>query len=52
MTRLVRHNRKLGGWRKVSWSLFSGLTTMMSRPRFNELAMRVMVARGERPPGG
>lgn len=52
LTRLVRHNRKLGGWRKASWSLFSGLTTMMSRPRFNELAMRVMVARGERPPGG
>jgi hypothetical protein len=50
LTRLVRHNRKLGGWRKALWSLFSGLTTMMSRPRFNELAIRVMVARGERPP--
>ncbi|WP_110642856.1 hypothetical protein [Salinicola sp. CPA57] len=50
LTRLVRHNRKLAGWRKATWSLFSGLTTMMSRPRFNELAMRVMVARGEHPP--
>ena len=50
LTRLVRHNRKLGGWRKALWSLFSGLTTMMSRPRFNELAIRLMAARGERPP--
>ena len=50
LTRLVRHNRKLGGWRKALWLLFSGLTTMMSRPRFNELAIRLMAARGERPP--
>lgn len=50
LTRLVRHNRKLAGWRKGFWSLFSGLTTMMSRPRFNELVVRLMVARGEQPP--
>ncbi|WP_110666342.1 DUF7079 family protein [Salinicola halophilus] len=50
LTRLVRHYRRLNGWRRTSWSLFSGLTTMMSRYRFNELVVRVMVARGERPP--
>ncbi|WP_251977407.1 DUF7079 family protein [Salinicola avicenniae] len=50
LTRLVRHNRRLRGWRKGVWSLFSGLTTMMSRPRFDELMVRLMVARGERPP--
>lgn len=50
LTRLVRHNRKLAGWRKGVWSLFSGLTTMMSRPRFHELVVRLMVARGEQPP--
>ncbi|WFF42312.1 hypothetical protein EVC62_12795 [Salinicola endophyticus] len=50
LLRLVRHNRRLGGVRKAVATLFSGLTTMMSRPRFDELVYRLMVARGERPP--
>lgn len=51
LTRLVHHNRRLGPVRKSVCSLFSGLTTMMSRPRFDQLIMRLMVSRGERPPG-
>ena len=49
MQRLVAHNLRLKGWRRKSWSLFSGLTTMMTRHRWNELMLRVMVARGETP---
>ncbi|MCG6658507.1 hypothetical protein HOP52_12160 [Halomonas campisalis] len=49
MQRLVAHNLRLKGWRRTSWSLFSGLTTMMTRHRWNELMLRVMVARGETP---
>ncbi|MCE3026379.1 hypothetical protein [Salinicola sp. DM10] len=50
LLRLVRHNRRLSGARKAVATLFSGLTTMMSRPRFDELVYRLMVERGERPP--
>ncbi|WP_346795531.1 hypothetical protein R5M92_08720 [Halomonas sp. Bachu 37] len=49
MQRLVSHNLRLTGWRRKSWALFSGLTTMMTRHRWNELMNRVMVARGELP---
>ncbi|MWJ27491.1 hypothetical protein GPM19_04590 [Halomonas sp. ZH2S] len=49
MQQLVTHNIKLTGWRRKSWALFSGLTTMMVRHRWNELMGRVMVARGELP---
>ncbi|WP_444676801.1 DUF7079 family protein [Halomonas sp. E19] len=47
MKRLVAHNLRLNGWRRKSWALFSGLTTMMTRHRWNELIARVMMARGE-----
>ena len=47
MRRLVAHNLRLKGWRRKTWALFSGLTTMMTRHRFNELIERVAVARGE-----
>ncbi|EWG99388.1 DUF7079 family protein [Halomonas sp. BC04] len=49
MKRLVAHNMRLKGWRRKSWALFSGLTTMMTRHRWNELMMRVMLERGETP---
>nr|WP_163502019.1 hypothetical protein [Halomonas socia] len=49
MKRLVAHNLRLRGWRRKSWALFSGLITMMTRHRWNELMTRVMVARGELP---
>ena len=49
MQQLVSHNLRLKGWRRKSWALFSGLTTMMTRHRWNELMGRVMVARGETP---
>ncbi|GAB3342423.1 hypothetical protein ACFO0E_13250 [Chromohalobacter beijerinckii] len=38
---LARHTRRLHGWRKGFWLLFSGLTTMMSRPRFDILIERL-----------
>lgn len=44
---LVAHNKRLTGWRRKGWALFSGLTTMMTRHRWNELMARVMVERGE-----
>ncbi|WP_311065058.1 hypothetical protein [Halomonas sp. DWK9] len=47
MKQLVNHNMKLKGWRRKSWALFSGLTTMMVRHRWTELMQRLMVARGE-----
>lgn len=47
MKQLVNHNLKLKGWRRKSWALFSGLTTMMVRHRWTELMQRLMVARGE-----
>lgn len=50
MKRLVSHNLRLHGWRRHSWALFSGMTTMMARHRWDELMTRVMVARGETPP--
>ncbi|MBZ9538910.1 hypothetical protein KGQ90_08160 [Modicisalibacter tunisiensis] len=50
MRQLVAHNRRLRGWRKGFWTLFSGLTTMVTRPRWNTLMTRLMVARGETPP--
>lgn len=46
MKQLVNHNLKLKGWRRKSWALFSGLTTMMVRHRWTELMQRLMVARG------
>ncbi|PMR74423.1 DUF7079 family protein [Billgrantia endophytica] len=49
MKRLVAHNMRLTGWRRRSWALFSGLTTMMTRQRWNELMLRVMIERGEAP---
>ncbi|TLF53005.1 hypothetical protein FEI13_02525 [Halomonas urmiana] len=49
MQQLVSHNLRLKGWRRKSWVLFSGLTTMMTRHRWNELIGRVMVERGETP---
>ncbi|MBD3896573.1 hypothetical protein IEI94_12000 [Halomonas sp. ML-15] len=49
MKRLVAHNLRLTGWRRKSWALFSGLITMMTRHRWNELMTRVMIARGEIP---
>ncbi|APX94272.1 hypothetical protein BWR19_15760 [Halomonas sp. 1513] len=49
MKRLVAHNLRLTGWRRKSWALFSGLITMMTRHRWNELMTRVMIARGEAP---
>ncbi|MDN3558226.1 DUF7079 family protein [Halomonas maura] len=47
MRQLVAHNLRLTGWRRRSWALFSGLTTMMARHRWSELMERVAVARGE-----
>ncbi|MFC3282864.1 DUF7079 family protein [Litchfieldella rifensis] len=47
LRQLVAHNRRLHGWRRKTWALFSGLTTMMTRHRWNELMARVMVERGE-----
>lgn len=49
MKQLVAHNLRLNGWRRKSWMLFSGLTTMMTRHRWNELMARLMVERGEIP---
>ncbi|WP_404298806.1 hypothetical protein [Halomonas sp.] len=49
MKQLVAHNLRLKGWRRNSWMLFSGLTTMMTRHRWNELMARLMVERGEVP---
>ncbi|MGR4066818.1 DUF7079 family protein [Billgrantia sp. C5P2] len=49
MQQLVAHNLRLTGWRRKSWALFSGLTTMMTRHRWNELMARVMMERGESP---
>ncbi|GHE21844.1 DUF7079 family protein [Halomonas urumqiensis] len=49
MKQLVAHNLRLNGWRRKSWALFSGLTTMMTRHRWNELMARLMVVRGELP---
>ncbi|PAU78527.1 DUF7079 family protein [Halomonas salipaludis] len=49
MKRLVAHNLRLHGWRRKSWALFSGLITMMTRHRWNELMTRVLIARGEAP---
>ncbi|WP_372613341.1 hypothetical protein [Halomonas sp.] len=49
MRQLVAHNLRLTGWRRKSWMLFSGLTTMMTRHRWNELMARLMVERGEYP---
>ncbi len=50
LRQLVGHNRRLYGWRKGGWALFSGLTTMLTRPRWNTLMTRLMVARGQQPP--
>ncbi|MGQ7246093.1 DUF7079 family protein [Halomonas sp. V046] len=50
MRQLVAHNRRLTGWRRKTWALFSGLTTMMVRHRYNALVERVAVERGESPP--
>ena len=47
MKQLVNHNMKLTGWRRKSWALFSGLTTMIVRHRWNELMQRLMVVRGD-----
>ncbi|WAM47706.1 DUF7079 family protein [Vreelandella venusta] len=47
MKKLVSHNLRLKGWRRKSWALFSGLTTMMVRHRWVELMQRLMVTRGE-----
>ncbi|SFH28656.1 DUF7079 family protein [Modicisalibacter xianhensis] len=49
LTRLVIHYRRLSGWRKGFWTLFSGLTTMMTRHRWNLLMTRLMEERGETP---
>jgi len=51
MKQLVAHNLRLTGWRRRSWALFSGLTTMMTRHRWNELIARLMAERGELPHG-
>ena len=47
MQQLVSHNLRLRGWRRKSWALFSGLTTMMVRHRWGALMQRLMVARGD-----
>ncbi|WP_017430933.1 DUF7079 family protein [Vreelandella jeotgali] len=47
MKQLVGHNLRLSGWRKKSWALFSGLTTMMVRHRWHELMHRLMATRGD-----
>ncbi len=51
LRQLVGHYRRLRGWRKGFWTLFSGLTTMVTRQRWNTLMTRLMVARGELPHG-
>lgn len=50
LRQLVGHYRRLRGWRKGFWTLFSGLTTMMTRHRWNQLMTRLMEARGVQPP--
>ncbi|WP_148252787.1 DUF7079 family protein [Aidingimonas lacisalsi] len=45
MRQLVAHNLRLKGWRRKFWLLFSGLTTIMTRHRWNELMTRVMAVR-------
>ncbi|KXS38549.1 MAG: hypothetical protein AWU55_1336 [Halomonadaceae bacterium T82-2] len=50
LRRLVAHNRRLFGWRKGFWALFSGMMTMLARPRWNTLIERLLVARGQTPP--
>lgn len=50
MKQLVAHNLRLKGWRRRSWMLFSGLTTMMTRHRWNELMERLLVARNQTLP--
>ncbi|MCA0975555.1 hypothetical protein LCL99_13845 [Halomonas denitrificans] len=47
MRRLVAHNLRLTGWRRKFWALFSGLTTMMVRHRYNALVEHLVVIRGE-----
>lgn len=47
MSQLVGHNLRLKGWRRKSWALFSGLTTMMVRHRWQTLMNRLLVARGQ-----
>ncbi|MBF8222766.1 DUF7079 family protein [Halomonas sp. 328] len=47
LRQLVAHNRRLIGWRRQCWALFSGLTTMMTRHRWQELMMRVQLAQDE-----
>ena len=47
MQRLVAHNLRLRGWRRKGWALFSGLTTMMARHRWNLLIEQLMAERGE-----
>lgn len=49
MKQLVAHNMRLHGWRRKMWTLFSGLVTMITRHRWNELMARVATARGETP---
>ncbi|MGC3873813.1 DUF7079 family protein [Halomonas sp. GXIMD04776] len=46
LTQLVVHQRRLRGWRKGFWTLFSGLSTMMTRHRWNLLMTRLMAVRG------
>ncbi|GKW48578.1 DUF7079 family protein [Halomonas sp. NCCP-2165] len=50
LRQLVAHNRRLRGWRRQCWALFSGLTTMMTRHRWQELMMRVQLAEDEASP--
>ncbi|WP_227367780.1 hypothetical protein [Halomonas sp. M20] len=45
LAQLVVHKRRLKGWRKSFWTLFSGLTTMVTRHRWNELMTHLMKAR-------
>jgi hypothetical protein len=47
MEQLVAHNLRLTGWRRKRWALFSGLTTLMTRHRWNELIVRLQMERGE-----
>jgi hypothetical protein len=49
LTQLVIHHRRLVGWRKRFWTLFSGLTTMMTRHRWEHLMARVHMARENNP---
>ncbi|WP_431025348.1 DUF7079 family protein [Halomonas sp. H5] len=51
LRQLVAHNRRLRGWRRQCWALFSGLTTMMTRHRWQELMMRVQLAQDEAASG-